>query len=146
LRALPLSGDPTPIDVTQTPFGETDGRFSPDGRWVALVSNETGQAEVYVQPFPGPGPKSRISVGGGTAPRWRRDGSELFYLARENVLTAVSIVRSESRFESGPPRTLFTLATTSTYEPSPDGQRFLVTAVVSDASPITVILNWKPRE
>ena len=145
LRALPLSGDPTPIDVTRTPFAETDGRISPDGRWVAFVSNETGQAEIYVQPFPGPGPRSRISLNGGSAPRWRRDGRELFYLARDNVLTSVSIAQYTPRFEAETPRPLFTLATTSLYEPSPDGQRFLITAVVSDASPITVISNWKPR-
>jgi eukaryotic-like serine/threonine-protein kinase len=145
LRALPLSGDRTPIDVTRTPFAETDGRISPDGQWVAFVSNETGQAEIYVQPFPGPGPRSRISLSGGTAPRWRRDGRELFYLAHDNVLTAVSIARNESRFDAEPSRALFTLATTSSYEPSPDGQRFLVTAVVSGASPITVIQNWKSK-
>lgn len=57
---------------------------------------------------------------------------------------AVSVSRNGSRLETGPPRALFTLSTTTRYEPSPDGQRFLVTAVVSDASPITVILNWKP--
>ena len=86
----------------------------------------------------------QVSVGGGTLPRWRRDGGELFYLAPDKRLMAVSVTKSGSGLETGPPRALFTLSTTSSYEPSPDGQRFLVTAVVSAASPITVILNWKP--
>jgi eukaryotic-like serine/threonine-protein kinase len=146
LRALPLSGERTPFDVARTTFAEINARFSPDSRWVAYQSNETGQFEIYAQPFPSPGPKVQVSVGNGTMPRWRRDGSELFYLAPDKRLMAVSIRQVGSRLETGPPRALFTLSTTSGYEPSPDGQRFLVTAVVSEASPITVILNWKPPE
>jgi Tol biopolymer transport system component len=144
LRALPLSGDRTPFDVARTSYAESNARFSPDSRWVSYQSTETGQNEIYVQPFPGPGPKVQVSVGGGTLPRWRRDGSELFYLAPDRRLMSVSIAQTGARLEPGPPRALFTLSTTSAYEPSPDGQRFLVTAVVSAASPISVILNWKP--
>jgi hypothetical protein len=102
------------------------------------------RAEIHVQPFPGPGPKLQVSVGGGTLPRWHRDGGELFYLAPDKRLMAVSVTQNALKLETGPPYALFTLTTTSTYEPSSDGQRFLVTAVVSQASPITVILNWKP--
>jgi eukaryotic-like serine/threonine-protein kinase len=144
LRALPLFGERTPFDVARTSFNESNGRFSPDARWVAFQSNETGRAEIHVQPFPGPGPKSQVSVGGGTLPRWPSAGRELFYLAPDNRLMAVPVTISGSRLETGPPSALFTLSTTSSYEPSPDGQRFLVTSVVSEASPITVILNWKP--
>jgi hypothetical protein len=144
LRALPLFGERTPFDVARTSFSESHGRFSPDGRWVAYQSNETGRAEIHVRPFPGPGPSSQVSVGGGTVPRWPRDGGELFYLAPDNRLMAVAVTKVGSTLETGPPHALFTLTTTSRYEPSPDGQRFLVTAVVSEASPITVILNWKP--
>ena len=122
---------------------EASGRFSPDGRWIAYQSTETGRVKSRIQPFPGPGPRSQISLDGGTLPRWRRDGGELFYLTPERRLVAVSVSQRGSRLETGPPRALFTLPTTSTYEPSPDGKRFLVTAVVSEASPITVILNWK---
>jgi hypothetical protein len=85
-----------------------------------------------------------VSVGGGTLPRWRRDGGELFYLAPDRRLMAVSVSQSGSGLSAEPPRALFTLSTATRYEPSPDGQRFLVAAVVSEASPITVILNWKP--
>jgi Tol biopolymer transport system component len=143
LRVLPLTGERTPFDIARTPFAELNARLSPDGRWVAYQSDETGQAEIHVQPFPRPGPKVQVSVGGGTLPRWLHDGSELFYLAPDRRLMAVSVSQSGSRLVTGGPRALFTLPTTSRYEPSPDGQRFLVTAVVSQASPITIILNWK---
>jgi hypothetical protein len=123
---------------------EINARFSPDNRWVAYQSTETGQSEIHIQPFPGPGPKVQVSVGGGALPRWRRDGGELFYLAPDRRLMAVPVSQRSSSLETGPPRALFTMATTSSYEPSPDGQRFLVTAIVSAASPITVVLNWKP--
>jgi dipeptidyl aminopeptidase/acylaminoacyl peptidase len=144
LRALPLFGERKPIDVTRTPFSESNARFSPNGRWIAYQSDETGRAEVHVQPFPGPGPRSQVSVNGGTLPRWKRDGGELFYLAPDNRLMSVAVTDAGARLDTGAPRALFTLSTTSMYEPSPDGQRFLVTSVVSDASPIIVILNWKP--
>ena len=144
LRALPLSGERTPFDVARSSFVEINARFSPDNRWVAYQSTETGQSEIHVQPFPGPGPKVQVSVGGGALPRWRRDGGELFYLAPDRRLMAVPVSQRSSSLETGPPRALFTMATTSSYEPSPDGQRFLVTAIVSAASPITVVLNWKP--
>jgi dipeptidyl aminopeptidase/acylaminoacyl peptidase len=144
LRALPLFGDRTPIDIARTPFTETAARFSPDGRWVAYQSDETGRPEVHVQPFPDPGPKFQVSVGGGTLPRWRHDGRELFYVAPDRRLMAVSVTPRSDTLATSAPRALFTLSTTSNYEPSPDGQRFLVTAVVSEVSPITVIMNWKP--
>jgi serine/threonine protein kinase/Tol biopolymer transport system component len=144
LRALPLTGERRPFDVARTPYAESNARFSPDGRWVAYQSTETGQNEIYIQPFPGPGPKVQVSVGGGTLPRWRRDTAELYYLAPDRRLMAVSVAQSGARLETGPPRALFALSTTTAYEPSPDGRKFLVTAVVSHASPISVILNWKP--
>jgi serine/threonine protein kinase/Tol biopolymer transport system component len=144
LRALPLFGDRRPIDIARTPFNETAGRFSPDGRWVAYQSDETGRAEIHVQPFPGPGPKFQVSVAGGTLPRWRRDGRELFYIAPDRKLMSVPVTPSLDTLATGAPRALFTISTTSFYEPSPDGQRFLMTAVVSEVSPITVIMNWKP--
>jgi serine/threonine protein kinase/Tol biopolymer transport system component len=144
LRALPLFGDKRPVTVSGTPFAESNARLSPNGHWVAFQSDETGRSEIHIQPFPGLGPKVQVSVGGGTLPRWNRDGRELFYLAPDNRLMAVSVSEVNGRLDAQSPRALFTLTTTSTYEPSPDGQRFLVTAVVSEASPITVILNWKP--
>ena len=81
LWALPLDGDRKPFPVVQTTFEERDGQFSPDGKWIAYQSNESGRVEIYVQPFPGTGRKERISTSGGTQVRWRRDGKELFYIA-----------------------------------------------------------------
>ena len=88
LSLLPLSGDQKPVPFLGTPFNETSGRFSPDGRWVAYVSNETGAPEVYVTRFPGPSGKWPISTGGGTYPRWRADGREIFYVSRGTLMAA----------------------------------------------------------
>ena len=145
--ALPLFGDRKPFEVAKSAFFERGGRFSPDGRWIAYGSNESGQKEVFVQPFPGPGPKIQVSAGGGEWPRWRRDGRELFYIGLDNRLMAVPFTWSGGRFETGRPSPLFTLQAGVTYggfEPSPDGQRFLTVVSVSEASPVSVILNWKP--
>lgn len=81
LWALPLFGDRKPFLVAQTPFEETEGRFSPDGRWIAYQSNESGRTEIYVKPFPGSGGRSQVSTDGGTNAQWGRDGRELFYRA-----------------------------------------------------------------
>ena len=77
---LPLFGDRKPFAFAETPFTEASAVFSPDGRWIAYTSNEGGQADVYVQSFPGPGAKSQVSRDGGSHPVWRADGRELFYL------------------------------------------------------------------
>src|SRR4029077_8423609 len=129
---------------------------SPSGQWVAYQSNESGRFEIYIQPFPGPGSRERISTEGGAQVRWRRDGRDLFYIALDGRLMAVSIrLRSHDRVvEPGPPVPLFTTRvggalqgiTRQQYVVSPDVHRFLRTTVTEDApSPITVILNWKPK-
>ena len=88
--ALPFTGDKKPFPVVRTDFEERDAQFSPDGKWVAYQSNDSGRFEVYVQPFPGPGARIPVSTGGGTQVRWRRDGKELFYIALNGELMAVS--------------------------------------------------------
>ncbi len=142
--ALPLFGDRKPFAVAQTPFAEQDGVFSPDGRLVAFESNETGRLEIYVQPFPGPGAKVQISAAGGRAPRWPRKGSELFYVAPDNRLMSVTVEARGSTIDASTARSLFTLPEFESYVPSHDGQQFLVNTSVSETSPITVLLNWKP--
>ena len=144
IMAVPISGDGKPFEIARTPFPEADGRFSPDGHWVAYMSIESGSPQIFVRPFAGPGTKFQVSVGGGSQPRWRRDGGELFYVAPDNRVMAVRIVTAATRVEAGRPHALFTLSTMSGYEPAPDGKRFLTFKLVSPASPITVILNWKP--
>jgi Tol biopolymer transport system component len=140
-------------DREVTPFlhGEADeleGDFSPDGRWVAYSSNESGRFEVYVQPFPGPGGKWQVSSDGGLAPHWRRDGKELFYLTSDHKLMAVA-VRTGTTFELETPKSLFQVRIRNDpsgrhYDVSADGQRFLVNAplVEEDSPPITLVQNW----
>ena len=148
LFVLPLSGDRKPFPFLQTEFSETRGRFSPDGRWVAYSSNESGRNEIYVAPFPGPGGKWQISTTGGSFARWRRDGSEIFYVAPDNKLIVASVNGKEGRFEVGAVKPLFETrlgpAGGYQYDVSPDGQRFLINTVAegTSKSPITVVTNW----
>src|SRR5207245_9450570 len=91
LWALPHTGNGKPFPVVQSPFQEMTGEISPNARWVAYQSNESGQHEVYVQPFSGGGPRVQVSTNGGSQPRWRRDGRELFYIALDGRLMATSL-------------------------------------------------------
>jgi Tol biopolymer transport system component len=144
LWALPLDGDHNPVPVAQTPFTENNGRFSPDGHWIAYQSNESGATEIYIQSFPGPGAKMQISTTGGTLPTWRRDERELFYLAKGRLM-AVPITLSGSRVDVGTPAALFPVPLgASQYDVTANGQRFLFDTVVKEASPITILMNWKP--
>jgi len=147
---LPLSGDRKPIPFVQTEFSDAQGQFSPDGKWLAYASDESGIFEVYVRTFPARGGKWQVSTSGGTQPQWRRDGKELFYLSEEARLMAVE-VKADSTFEASAPKQLFQarFPTASapfgrTYTVTSDGQRFLVTRLMEEdrAIPITVVLNW----
>jgi hypothetical protein len=109
-------------------------------------STETGRSEIWAQPFPGPGPRSQLSVKGGTVPRWHRNGTELFYIAADRQLMVMSMTTGGVRLQASAPRALFRLPTTyDSYEVAANGKQFLVNTVIAEASPITVILNWKPR-
>jgi Tol biopolymer transport system component len=150
LFVLPLTGDRKPFPFLQTQFFEGFGQFSPDGRWVAYHSDESGKNEVYVAPFPGPGGKPgkrQISTGGGTVPRWRRDGTEIFYLAPDNKLMAAAVNGRGSSFEVGTVKPLFQTRATgpyNEYDVAPDGRRFLINSAPEQTSsaPITVVVNW----
>ena len=142
LWVLPLAGDRKPMPVVQTPFAEAGGQFSPDGRWIAYVSNETGRNEVWVQPFPGPGAKFQVSAGGGTLPQWRRDGRELLYLGPNDRVMAVPITMTGATLKAGASEALFTAPPGGFVTASPDGQRFVVSTITSDAAPVTLLLNW----
>ncbi len=151
LWVLPVAGDGKPIPFIKATFGVDHGQFSPEGRWVAYSSNESGKWEVFVIPFPGPGGKWQVSTAGGSEPRWRRDGKELFYLAPDGKLMAVE-VKEGPTFEAGAARPLFQtrrrehVSSTDlfSYDVSADGQRFLVNTDVGEvtSSPLTVVLNW----
>jgi eukaryotic-like serine/threonine-protein kinase len=148
LMMLPLllngaSAQPQPLHADAA-GGENDGQVSPDGRWIAYESNESGGQEVYVQPFPGPGPKTRISLDGGSTPRWSKDGRELFYWARIPVakLMAVDVATSPD-FRAGTPRELFRQPSTTTWDITSDRNRFLVElSARSTGSTLAIVTNW----
>ena len=148
------AGDYKPFLFLGTEFNESQGQFSPDTKWIAYTSDESGRPEVYVRPFPTPsggGGQWLVSSGGGTHARWRRDGKELLYLSPDNKLIAVEVNSSTSAFQAGGHKALFEVPPVvvgtdlPTWDISPDGQRFLITtpAIASDNSPVTVVLNWQ---
>ena len=143
-RPEPAEGR-NPIPYLQTPFIETNGAFSPDGRWMAYQSNASGQDQIYVQTIPTSGAIYQISNAGGAVPRWRRDGKELFYISTDQKLMAAPIALG-ARVEPGTPQAVFTAVGLTGYAPSRDGQRFLVNIPAGGegaaAPPITVVLNW----
>jgi len=133
-----------PRALLQTPFQEGSAEFSPDGRWVAYRSNESGQYETYVTPFPGPGDKRLISTGGSRMHEWRGDGKELFYVSLSNDVKAVEINASGGALEIGRTQTLFSVLTSSMWTPATDGQKFIVleNATEGIARPLTIVQNW----
>jgi eukaryotic-like serine/threonine-protein kinase len=154
LWMLPLADERKPRPLVQTAFVERSGRFSPDGRWVAYQSNESGRGEIYVIPFASEGGKWQISTAGGDDPKWRRDGRELFYVSG-NRLMAAEVSANGTAFRVGSVRPLFearfrtqpylAFGPGSVFDVTADGQRFLanVTADTEQAPPpITVITNW----
>ena len=128
---------------------------SPDGRWMAYMSDESGKYQIYVQSYPKPGNKKPVSADVGLYPKWRRDGSELYFLTYrglESTLMVSTVTSTGSTIDFSLPRPLFSAPLTSDYwindqySPSPNGDRFLFNALVESAAPpaINVVLNWKP--
>jgi Tol biopolymer transport system component len=150
LWLLPTFGDRNPYPFLQTEFDEFQGSFSPDRKWIAYTSNQSGDYEVYVQPLHASGKKWRISASGGAQPRWRRDGKELLYLSLDRKVVAVQVNANQGEFEVGATEILFNAPISSPFFPfgmdydvSADGQRFLISASTEEAKPpISVILNW----
>ena len=150
--------DGAPTMYVKSATGKVQGRFSPDGRFVAYASDESGQFEVYVQAFQSGTERKPISVGGGMQPEWRRDGREIFYLSRDRKIMAVPIAVRDKTIDAGTPQPLFgvdvvtpTFPYPNDYAVSADGQRFLVNSVEPEPNrqALTVVLNWpaalKPR-
>ena len=147
----PLRGDRTPLPYLRTPFNEDTGAISPDGRWLAYDSDETGTPEIYVRSFPEPGEKYRVSTSGGTYSQWSRDGKELVlfspnqYFYGSGPIYTVD-VETTPTFKAGRPRVLFTpRPDVSGLVATGDLSRFLATAPAEGAAPasITVTLNWQ---
>jgi len=147
LIALPVSGEGEPIRVTKTPFHDWPASFSPDGKWVAYDSNDSGQREIYVVPFPRLDGRWQVSVDGGRFPRWSPDGSTLYYW---NVgrLMAVPLRSSGDRLATGTAKQVLEIpwgGGQNTYGIRPDGKAFLVLAQDSSQGPpsISLFLNWQ---
>ena len=144
-----MDGDRTPLPYLQTPFEELQGQVSPDGRWLAYTSDESGRWEVYVQSFPTPGNKYVVSSGGGGEPQWRADGRELFYMALDQTLMSVAVTPAGA-WRSERPVALFRASVTgditryrTRYQVAANGQRFLLDSVVKDGSQeVTLVVNW----
>jgi serine/threonine protein kinase len=156
LWVLPLEGDRKPFPVVQTADDEAEAQFSPDGKWVAYMSNESGQYEIYVQPVFDRmvGGKRQVSVGGGSFVRWGSDQKELFYIAPDNRMTAVPIRLESDRLSvhSDAPVALFPTHLGGAWQAPPvleyvfrDGRFLMNTALDESNSPISIILNWKAK-
>jgi eukaryotic-like serine/threonine-protein kinase len=152
LMVLPLEGSAgarrTPIPFLQTPFDEDSGVFSPDGKWIAYSSNESGQTEIYIQAFPRSGGKWQVSAGGGTNPRWRGDGKELFFRSdRLGNVMAADVRTSPSQVDVDAPHLLFEWNGPPTYDVTSDGQHFVMldppAANTGVVFPLTIVTNWQ---
>jgi eukaryotic-like serine/threonine-protein kinase len=144
---LPLDGDRTPMPLLRETFSESQAQFSPDGKWLAYVSDESGTPQIYVRSFPSLSGKRQVSADGGTQPRWRRDGAELFYLAANRQLVAVAVTTGDAFAVRGVaalfPTTLLSSEPRHSYAVSADGQRFLLNVPVApENSAITIVLDW----
>lgn len=147
--ALPMDGagrKPYALDASQSWQNQT--RFSPDGKWLAWTSEDTGQREIFVQPFPPTGARYQVSNAGGMEPQWRGDGKELFYVVGSKLMSA-EVRTAGGKFAAGTPKALFEArlgpsGVRSRYLPARDGQKFLIlTPVESEsAKAFTVIVNW----
>ncbi|HEY8226441.1 MAG TPA: protein kinase [Pyrinomonadaceae bacterium] len=150
LWILPLFGDRKPFPFLNTQANERLGRFSPDGRWIAYVSDESGTNEVYVQTFPASGGKWQVSTNGGYHIAWARNGKELFYISSDKKMMAVNVKTEGTTFERETPKVLFDRHIPSFNTPlaqfavTRDGQKFIVANPVGEntSAPITVALNW----
>jgi dipeptidyl aminopeptidase/acylaminoacyl peptidase len=150
---LPMEGAKagTPSPFLRSEFNEFHGQLSPDSHWMAYTSDESGQRQVYVRPFPaGPG-QWNISLTGGEAPRWRGDGQELFFVAADGKMTAVPVKSMGTKFEPGTPQPLFDANLIEPpnepildYDVTADGKRFLIVTTASGSLPATlnVVENW----
>ncbi len=145
---MPLQGDRKPFPVVQTQFVEVEPQLSPDGKWLAYSSNESGAFETYVTPFPGGGAKWQVSTSGGGAPRWRGDGKELYFYSNRTRLMAVDVAAEGTSVTLGTPHELFAASAqdgpTGPYDVTRDGKKFLINSYfTSDGTEsLTLVVNW----
>jgi Tol biopolymer transport system component len=142
---LPADGQPAkPHPLHEAPAAELAAQFSPDGHWVAYVSVESTQNEVYVLPYPGPGPKIRVSLEGGASPRWSKDGHELLYWAGIPTARLMTVdIATTPSFRAGQPKELFKQLSTTTWDVSPDRNKFLVElSARASGTTLAIVTNW----
>jgi Tol biopolymer transport system component len=149
IYVLPTNGERKPFAYLRTPAMENGGAFSPDGRWIAYNSDESGPYEVYIERFPTHGGKRQISPTGGSGARWRADGKELYYHSLDGTLMAVSVTGDGATLTTGTPAPLFAFRAAGTmtvpsYAVTRDGQRFLLSAIVETdpRAVLSVVQNW----
>ena len=141
---LPLDGG-EPYKFLHSTFDESNGVFSPDGRWMAYTSDESGRGEVYLTPFPGPGRRWRVSTDGGLFPLWSRTGRELYYQGMDGSLFGVEVDLDETSVRIGAPEVLISTRPTGLsypYSPTADGERFLIIDPRLGAQSLNVVLDW----
>jgi eukaryotic-like serine/threonine-protein kinase len=155
LVAVSMKGEPREVIVAQSPNDETEGQFSPDGKWIAFVYDESGRAEVFVQSFPQGRARTQVSTTGGTQVRWSGDGKEIFYVAADGKMMAASVGLGGASPEVKLPVALFethlatgtnVLGNKPQYAVSRDGRFLLDTAIESTSQPIVVLMNWKKTQ
>jgi Tol biopolymer transport system component len=150
LYALPMTGDnPKPVAVANTPFEERRAKFSPDGKWVAYDTDQSGRSEVVVQAFPASTGTVLVSTAGGSTPRWSADGKEIYFIGSDERMMAVSVAVENSTIKLGKPAALFSTQISNLifkhqYVVTRDGRFGVLNRQAQESSPITVILNWKP--
>jgi Tol biopolymer transport system component len=148
LWALPFFGDGKPFPVVQSSFDDIWGVISPDGKWMAYQSNESGRMEVYITAFPAGGAKWQVSSEGGVQAKWRRDGKELFFLDSADNLMAVDVVASGNAVRLGVPHALFHVPAAQrqvgAFDVTADGKKFLLNSGSDKEGnqPLTLVLNW----
>ncbi len=154
LVAVGTKGEPREVVVAQSQYDHTEGQFSPDGTWVAFVSNESGRPEVFAQSFPEGRARTQVSTAGGTQVRWSSNGTEIFYVAPDGKMMAVSIAVGGASPEVKLPVPLFqthlatgtnVLGNKPQYAVSRDGRFLLNTAIESASAPIVVSVNWMKK-
>jgi Tol biopolymer transport system component len=151
LKLVSLTGEPRPRDFIASPFQDDEGTFSPDGRRVAYVSDESGRKEVFVASFPDPSQRIRISSDGGTQPRWRRDGRELYFVSKGETIMAVPFDPATGA-PTAPPARLFDAPFSHAfgshvplrYDVAPDGRFLIIVRASKDPlPPLVLVLNWQ---
>ncbi len=147
LFALAMEGEPKSSPILRTDFRESQGHFSPDGAWIAYLSDESGRLEIYVRPFPEGEGKWQVSCDGGRSPIWSADGKEIFYLSGNKMMAAP--VKTGETFEAGVPEVLLEvdaqLPRLTRFDVTADGRRFVIAVPTEDRAdlPITIVTNWQ---